>query len=427
MPLRQPAAARGRWLVLALVLAVFLVDGMDTQMIAVAVPALAREWHLSASAFALALALGHAGAAAGGTMGGVLGDRIGARGAVIACAILFGVLSLCMTVVHDLRLLELLRLVCGLGLGGAIAPALAMLTNFFSAQRRGLVISLAFLCSPFGISAAGLLAAYVMPVHGWRALFVIAGVTPLALAALLPLLIPAASAGDATRGGAGPGAGMSQRLARWWQSMNAPGSSVGPAAPIGLFIGIVFIYATMSLVLSWLPSLLTAHGMAMHDAGIAISVWSASGIVGVPTAGWAAGRWGARRVATVAAVSSIVCAAIIALGVSAQAGAPVAGVGFYAPLAVTGAMTNALIILMYALGAELFPAEVRSTGLGLASTSGRSGSIVMTYIGGRIMELISVPAFFAITAGLLLMACLGFNLGRFRRVKARIPPEALHS
>ena len=411
----QPVLDHAKWLVLALVLAVFLVDGMDTQMMAVALPSLSQEWHLRASAFALALALGHAGAAGGGTLGGVLGDRIGTRNAIIVCAVLFGVLSLSITVVHDLRVLELLRLACGLGLGGAIAPALALLTEFFPARRRSFVISLAFLCTPFGIGAAGLLAAYVMPLHGWRALFLIAGVTPLILAALLPLLIPGSYRGSSSSGKSKDG--VSRRVARWWQSLQQSGGRhprVGRAAPVGLFIGFIFGYGAMSLVLTWLPSLMTGRGLSLHDAGLAISVWSASGIVGVPTAGWAAGRWGVRRVATIAALVGVTGAAVLALTSLWSAGVPAAGAAFYAPLAVTGATANALIILLFARGAELFPVEVRSTGLGLASTAGRTGSIVMAFVGGHVTEQISLSGFFSVAAGLLLIACVGINLERLR-------------
>ncbi|HVW70653.1 MAG TPA: MFS transporter [Steroidobacteraceae bacterium] len=408
--------SRAQWTVLALVLAVFLVDGMDTQMMAVVVPSLAPEWHLGASAFALALAMGHAGGAAGGALGGVLGDRIGVRNAVILCLVLFGALSLLLIAVHDLRHLELLRLLCGLGLGAAIAPALALLTEFFTARQRSLVISLAFLCSPLGITAAGLLAAYVMPLHGWQALFLVAGVTPLVLAGVLPLLLPEVSPGAPQRAtGHGGAAPSDARRYRSRQTVRELWAQIVWTAPVGLFVGFVFTYGAMSLVLAWLPALLAGHGMSLRDAGLMISVWSGSGIVGAPVCGWAAGRWGVRRVTTIAALVSTSGAAAIALNMLWTAGSPVAGVAFYVPLAVAGATANGLIILLYSLGAELFPAPIRSTGLGLAATAGRTGAIATAFLGGRITEVTGVAGFFALTALLLLAACLGVNLERSRR------------
>jgi AAHS family 4-hydroxybenzoate transporter-like MFS transporter len=188
----SPSALQAR--VILLVLALFFVDGIDVQMLAVALPALIAEWTVPASKFALALAIGHVGAAIGASIGGVLGDRIGRKSTIIGGALLFGITSVSLVLITNVSELVLLRFISGLGLGGCIPPAIALLTERFSARRRGTVVGLALLCTPFGIAAVGLLAAIVIPAHGWRTLFVIAGALPVGLALTMMTLLPESSA-----------------------------------------------------------------------------------------------------------------------------------------------------------------------------------------------------------------------------------------
>jgi AAHS family 4-hydroxybenzoate transporter-like MFS transporter len=50
-----------------------ILDGMDTQLLGNAIPALLREWSLPRGAFTTVLALGPLGMMVGGASGGVLG------------------------------------------------------------------------------------------------------------------------------------------------------------------------------------------------------------------------------------------------------------------------------------------------------------------------------------------------------------------
>src|SRR5436190_10102029 len=75
-------------LVAATALAIIL-DGLDTQLIGNAIPALIREWSLPRGAFTNALALGPLGMMVGGAIGGILGDRLGRRTALLTSVVAF--------------------------------------------------------------------------------------------------------------------------------------------------------------------------------------------------------------------------------------------------------------------------------------------------------------------------------------------------
>src|SRR5262249_22668810 len=57
-------------------------------------------------------------------------------------------------------------------------------------SRRALAVTLTIVCVPLGASLAGLIAAPLLPVIGWRGLFVAGGVCPLLIAAALSPVLP---------------------------------------------------------------------------------------------------------------------------------------------------------------------------------------------------------------------------------------------
>jgi len=71
-----------------------ILDGLDNQLLAAAVPTLMREWSLPRAAFASVLASGMVGMMHGGAIGGSIGDRLGRRVAMLGSVISFGALTL---------------------------------------------------------------------------------------------------------------------------------------------------------------------------------------------------------------------------------------------------------------------------------------------------------------------------------------------
>src|SRR5262249_43534582 len=66
----------------------------------------------------------------------------------------------------------------------------ALVAEYVPQRHRALSVTLIIVCIPLGATFAGLVALPVLPVLGWRALFVIGGLLPLAVAALLARFLP---------------------------------------------------------------------------------------------------------------------------------------------------------------------------------------------------------------------------------------------
>src|SRR5476651_2286606 len=69
-------------------------DGVDNQLLGIAVPTIMREWSVARSAFAAVLASGMVGMMVGGALAGVVGDRLGRKVALLGSMAVFGVLTL---------------------------------------------------------------------------------------------------------------------------------------------------------------------------------------------------------------------------------------------------------------------------------------------------------------------------------------------
>jgi MFS transporter, AAHS family, 4-hydroxybenzoate transporter len=426
-----PSAVHVR--VLLLILALFFVDGMDTQMVAVALPALIADWATPASRFALALAIGHVGAGLGAPIGGVLGDRIGRKRTIIAGALLFGVISVFLALISSVNELVVLRFVAGLGLGGCIPPAITLLTERFSTGRRGTVVGLALLCTLIGVAAVGFLGAAVMPIYGWRTLFVIAGLLPIGLAAAMMPLLPespsylerlspaARPSAQSNSPGSTPLSLVSRSTDSWLQTFREM-RSLGIARAASFLCGsFAFTYVAMSFVLTWLPTLLSSEGFSLRIASSALSVWSIAGMAGTFIAGWAVGKIGWLRTTIGLACCAMGGALLLALCAPRPSDSSIALIALYGLLAITGCMLNGLITALYAAATYVFPPAVRSTGVGTAAMAGRIGAISGALIGVRALKFDGLAGFFLATAAVLLIAAL--CLRTTGRAHAAQPPH----
>jgi AAHS family 4-hydroxybenzoate transporter-like MFS transporter len=185
----------GRWgrhqkLAVFLAALAIVFDGLDNQLLGIAVPAMMRDWAVGRVAFAPILAGGMVGMMIGGAVAGILGDRLGRRVALIGSVLLFSALTLAVAAANTLMALGVLRFLAGLGLGGALPNAAALASEFVRRRHRPLAVTLTIVCVPLGGTLGALLGGRLLPIVGWRRLFAIGGVLPLLVALVLFRILP---------------------------------------------------------------------------------------------------------------------------------------------------------------------------------------------------------------------------------------------
>ena len=166
-----------------------VIDGMDLQMLALALPSLTRELQLSnieAGALATYTLLGMG---IGGVLAGWLSDRVG-RARVTWWAVLVftactGVIALCQTYWQ----IALMRFVSGFGIAALYSIGTLLAAEYVPTRIRTTVLGTLQAGWSVGYVVAALSSAYILPRFGWRPLFfcaVVPGIVALALLRGLP-------------------------------------------------------------------------------------------------------------------------------------------------------------------------------------------------------------------------------------------------
>jgi len=409
-------------------------DGVDNQLLGIAVPALMRDWALPRGAFAPVLASGLIGMMVGGAIAGFVGDRMGRRFALIGSVLIFGVLTAAVALVDNVWTLAALRFLAGLGLGGAMPNAAALTSEYVPRRHRPFAITLTIVCVPLGGTLAAFVAGYVMPVFGWRTVFAIGGALPLVVAVVLLKFLPESPRYLARRPERWPD------LERILQRIGHPvpaasafvdlGEKTVARASVAALFTPDFRQDTLALwgamfacmlavytAFNWVPSMLSGAGLGLTVASNGIAAYNLGGVAGAVLGGLLIARIGSKPTMLAISAAAIVGAIVLASMPITATSNPVPIV---AMLGVTGASINAIQTTLYALAAHIYPTAVRATGVGTAVAFGRIGGVLSSYAGEWALRAGGSRAFFMLMAAsmavvFVCLALVGRHVARRER------------
>ena len=469
-----PLLDEGRWtgyqklLIFGTALTIIL-DGIDNQLLPNAIPRLMQEWARPRGDFLGALAWGPFGMMIGGVIGGVIGDRFGRRAALLGSIITFAVLTLIISFVPagDVGMLGLLRFLAGVGLGGAMPNAATLSSEYVPRRERPFAVTMTIICIPLGGVVAGEMAARIIPDHGWRMLFQIGGVLPLLLAVVLWKVLPesprylaahrdrwpeltrtlrkmghnvpddvvyadAAATTAPTRSGSamyyvlavagvmalwqlGFVQGTAMLIAAGVLSLVLLGLAVREFSPAyrldsaGLFGSFFFCLMVNYVVIQLLVVLLTQlGGFPLPQANRALSISNIGGVVGALAGALIIQQMGSRI--TMLGMSAIAIITSLAL-TTIPLDASKAGV-LLILIGLTGALLNGVQTTMYALATNVYPTEIRGTGVGTAVAVGRIGNVLAVYVGNYAINVGQARGYFLSIAILMVLVVLSLAVIR---------------
>lgn len=417
-----PFSSRQR-LVLWLCFLVVAVDGFDTAAIGFVAPSLRAEWGLTAAELAPLFGAGLVGLMAGALIFGPLADRLGRKVILVWSVAFFGLMSLISMWAPDLSTLVVLRFLTGLGLGGAMPSAITMTSEYCPEQRRSRLVTLMFCGFTLGSALGGLASAQILAQFGWRGVFFLGGVLPLALVPFLVVLLPESlrflvlrnrpheqiqkivrllnpAEHTVPRFVANEVQG-STPIAELFRAPYAAGTAL---LWLAFFMSLLIIY----LISSWLPTLLTSAGSSVSKASVVTSVFQIGGTIGAILLG----RWmdniGSSRTLSLAYAAGAGFVVLCGLGSTNLTLLVLAvfGVGF----CISGSQVG-----VNALAASFYPTSSRATGVSWANAAGRTGSVVGSISGGWLMSMnFDMAAILSLLAIPAVIAALAIGLmGRF--------------
>ncbi|MGW1120221.1 MFS transporter [Streptomyces tanashiensis] len=395
--------------------AVTFFEAFDQLLAASALPVLMKEWRLTTGEATFAVTSASLGMLLGALAAGWLGDRIGRVRTVALGVAVTGLASCAVALSGDIETFSLFRFVQGLGIGGVVPVAATYINEIARSDRRGRFVLLYEMIFPAGLAAATLVAVWVVPHFGWRAMFGI-GTLPVVIAALLPRHVAESPrwllARGRTREAEEAIARIEAEVARATaEPLPAPAADLceentsrGRWADLfrGRYLrrtavvsGLWFVaYYVNHGISTWLPSLYTKRfGLDLTTALVYTLLSNVTGLLGTLVVALLVDRVG-RRAALTAALGG----AMLSLAALALAGATSGGqVAVFASC--TTFFLYAINAGLYLYSPELYPTSNRAKGAAFGGLWNRLGVIAgPVAVGGVIAAGGSLALVFALLA-----------------------------
>ena len=414
--LERVGTGRFQWRRLGIVGLVWAADAMQVLAIGFTAPSIAKSFGITipealqtGTAFFLGMLIGAWGF-------GQLADRYGRRRVLIATVLLDAVFGLASAAAPDFTFLLVLRFLTGMAVGGTLPVDYALMAEFLPPRRRG-----RWLVMLEGFWAVGTIivavAAWIFATGGsaepWRWIFVVTGL-PALIGLGLRFWVPESPYHLTRDGRTKEAAAVLQRMARGnGRSLDdlelAPAQRARQPAwalfrpdlkrtSILILAAWFLVSAAYYGVFVWLPGQLVAGGHGFVR-GYEFLIWIAvAQIPGYALAAWGVEAWGRRPTLIAFLVLSALGCFLFTL---------VEG-----PLLVGGALLIMSFALLgtwgalYAYTPELYPTELRGTGMGTAGALARLGGLLAPTAVAWLVVTTSFTTAIAAFAGLLLVAAV---------------------
>lgn len=397
-----------------------LLDGLDFQATAFALPGIMREFRLNPAQAGGISSVGNIGLALGAIFFPLLCDRIG-RKVIFQWVILtyaFGTLISAMAPTMNVLLIG--RFIAGTGLGAQLPIVFAILAEYSPVKLRHILVPLGPIFFAVGWIVAALLSILLIPHFGWRAIYWV-GVAPALLTVYVRYGMPESvrfllSRGKVDEAGAvvrslAKKAGMehlelvpppmvkSQVKMSFGQQIATLSTVWGAMAMLSFFYFCSFIQTFG--VNAWLPAIFVRQGFRLTTSFwytfMIMVVTPFSHIIAMWLQNVLSRKWALFLMTTGGTIFFIL------FGLAFQYKWPV-------PVLVGSQILQTLsaqgvIAILFTLTSELFPGSVRTLGIGIVNGVGRIGAVLGPFLLGlafnsgmkisQVIYMFAVPLFVA--------------------------------
>lgn len=409
-PPEDASLTKAHWIQITILAVALIIDVMKAATLGFVIPGMRVEYGLSFAQVARLPFSGLLGTTVGSFVWGALADLYGRRASILLAAVIFMGTAIC-GAMPSFTWNIIMCFIMGLGAGGMLPVAYALLAEIMPTRHRGwCLVLVGGIGSIGGYFATSVLSAVLQPYFGWRIMWLINMPIALILIFVSPILQESArflqSMGRLQE--------ARETLARFGISIDRTKSvPVGPQvvpAPSPLKVrALLGVTATLTLtalcvgfvnfgVLLWLPGSLMREGRSM---GAASRLLAGSTLIAAPTivlAAWLYSTWSTKRTLIFAVGTTTLGLIAILLrneGVLHLLSSPVLPV----TLIIVG--NSGIISMLLPYAAENYPLRVRGRATGWVAGFSKGGGVFAQLLGA----LALVPAL-DIAAGAVAVPCV---------------------
>jgi putative MFS transporter len=393
-------------------------DAYTVLAIAFALPQLVVEWTLTPAEVGMIISAGYVGQLFGAVLFGSLAEKIGRLKTLFITIVLFASMdAACLFAWSGVSMMAF-RFLQGVGTGGEVPVASAYVNEFIGAEKRGRFFLLYEVIFPIGLVFAGMVGFFLVPVYGWKVMFVL-GLIPSVLTIPLRWFMPESPRWLASKGRIAEADAVVKLLensaTRHGAVLREP--VVRPVDPRAtavsdwreLFRGIYLkrtlmiwglwtsVYMINNGLVTWLPTLYNqvfhlplqtslAYGWITSGVGVVASILCALLIDKVGRKPW---------YATAFLVAVVPLLTLSWLGATSAIEVLILATATYAVL-----QTIAFSLFLYSV--ELYPTRLRAIGTGFGSAWLRAGSSIGPILVGSVMANLGIRYVFAAFAAVAL-------------------------
>ncbi|EMO6843119.1 TPA: MFS transporter, partial [Raoultella planticola] len=116
--------------------------------------------------------------------GGIYAEKRSAKKLIFWSLILWGILATATGMVHDVKVLAVIRFLLGVAESVVMPAMLVFLSHWFTKKERSKANTFLFLGNPITVLWMSVLSGYLVDAFGWRGMFIIEGVPAIIWAAI---------------------------------------------------------------------------------------------------------------------------------------------------------------------------------------------------------------------------------------------------
>ncbi|GAC1548767.1 MAG: MFS transporter [Beijerinckiaceae bacterium] len=343
----------------------YAMDGFDFLMLGFMMSAIARDLHLGATAGASLATFTLIGAVLGGFLFGMLADNYGRVRMLSLTILIFAAFTGLSALAQGYWDLVAYRTIAGLGLGGEFGIGMALVAEAWPAAQRARASSYVGLGWQAGVLAAALLTPALLPLIGWRGMFLVG-------------LVPALAAFAIRRAVGEPELFVRKKTTGFPVRL-----LVKDAATTKVSLGLFILCSVQNFgyygLMIWMPNYLAKQfGFSLTQS----AVWTAVTILGMGFGIWLFGEL-ADRIGRRPIFIAYQLGAFVMVLLYSQLTSPTA---LLIGGAVMGLFVNGMLGGYGALMSELYPTQVRATAQNVLFNLGRGvggfGPVVIAALAG---------------------------------------------